>query len=145
MLEKFLAAEVLEVRVLHPAIALNFPGRRKALRPSICSGLRPDGHARASIVGLKVVRSARFHRKEQMILSTPAIVGAAIASFLPSHPTTAFVLGFASHFVLDAIPHWDYPIRSAAADPKIGAPWPFDRAPLREAAVLASAWLLVIL
>jgi len=39
-----------------------------------------------------------------MILSTHAIVGAAIASFLPSHPTTAFVLGFASHFVLDAIP-----------------------------------------
>jgi hypothetical protein len=39
-----------------------------------------------------------------------------------SHPTTAFVLGFASHFVLDAIPHWDYAIRSAAVDPKIGAP-----------------------
>jgi hypothetical protein len=39
-----------------------------------------------------------------MILSTHAIVGAAIASFLPSHPTTAFVLGFGSHFVLDAIP-----------------------------------------
>jgi hypothetical protein len=42
-----------------------------------------------------------------MILSTHAIVGAAIASFLPSHPTIAFVLGFGSHFVLDAIPHWD--------------------------------------
>src|SRR6266550_4061628 len=63
-----------------------------------------------------------------MILSTHAIVGAAIASFLPSHPTTAFVLGFGSHFVLDAIPHWDYPISSASVNPKIGAPVTFDRA-----------------
>jgi hypothetical protein len=62
------------------------------------------------------------------ILSTHAIVGAAIASFLPSHPTTAFVLGFGSHFVLDAIPHWDCPIRSASVNPKIGAPVAFDRA-----------------
>jgi hypothetical protein len=80
-----------------------------------------------------------------MILSTHAIVGAAIASFLPSHPTTAFVLGFASHFVLDAIPHWDYPIRSAAVDPKIGAPMTFDRALLRDAVVIGSDGLLGIL
>jgi hypothetical protein len=80
-----------------------------------------------------------------MILSTHAIVGAAIASFLPSHPTTAFVLGFASHFVLDAIPHWDYPIRSAAVDPKIGAPMPCDRALLRDAVVIGSDGLLGIL
>ena len=57
-----------------------------------------------------------------MILSTHAIVGAAIASFLPSHPTTAFVLGFGSHFVLDAIPHWDYPIKSASVDPEMVHP-----------------------
>ncbi len=80
-----------------------------------------------------------------MILSTHAIVGAAIASFLPSHPTTAFVLGFASHFVLDAIPHWDYPIRSAAVDPKIGAPMTFDRALLRDAVVIGSDGVLGIL
>jgi hypothetical protein len=80
-----------------------------------------------------------------MILSTHAIVGAAIASFLPSHPTTAFVLGFASHFVLDAIPHWDYPIRSAAVDPKIGAPMTFDRALLRDAVVIGSDGLVGIL
>ena len=80
-----------------------------------------------------------------MILSTHAIVGAAIASFLPSHPTAVFVLGFASHFVLDAMPHWDYPIMSAAVDPKAGAPMTFDRALLRDAVVIGSDGLLGIL
>ena len=47
-----------------------------------------------------------------MILSTHAIVGAAIASFVPGHPALAFVAGVASHFVIDAIPHSDYPLRS---------------------------------
>jgi hypothetical protein len=47
-----------------------------------------------------------------MILSTHAVVGAALASQMPSHPVAAFVVGFASHFVIDAIPHWDYPLRS---------------------------------
>src|SRR5262249_61020943 len=92
-----------------------------------------------------LVRSALFHRKEQMILSTHAIVGAAIASFLPSHPTTAFVLGFGSHFVLDAIPHWDYPIKSASVDPEIGAPVTFDRALLRDVDVTGSDGLFGIL
>ena len=49
-----------------------------------------------------------------MILSTHAIVGGAIASFLPSHPLLAVVAGFASHFAIDAIPHWDYPLQSIA-------------------------------
>jgi len=49
-----------------------------------------------------------------MILSTHAIVGGAIASLLPSHPVLAVAAGFASHFVIDAIPHWDYPLRSIA-------------------------------
>ena len=73
-----------------------------------------------------------------MILSTHAVLGAAIASFLPSHPITAFVLGFGSHFVLDAIPHWDYPIRSPSVDPMIGAPLKFDRALLRDAVTIGS-------
>src|SRR6266404_3007206 len=80
-----------------------------------------------------------------MILSTHAIVGAAIASFLPSHPTIAFVLGFGSHFVLDAIPHWDYPISSASVNPKIGASVTFDRALLRDVVVIGSDGLLGIL
>jgi hypothetical protein len=47
-----------------------------------------------------------------MILSTHAIVGGAIASLFPSHPALAAIAGFASHFAIDAIPHWDYPLRS---------------------------------
>jgi hypothetical protein len=80
-----------------------------------------------------------------MILSTHAIVGAAIASFLPSHPAAAFVLGFASHFILDAIPHWDYPIRSTSVNPNIGAPMTFDRALLQDAITIGSDGLLGIL
>ena len=43
-----------------------------------------------------------------MILSVHATFGAAVASLMPTHPLVGFVLGFASHFVLDAIPHKDY-------------------------------------
>lgn len=47
-----------------------------------------------------------------MILSTHAIVGGAIASLMPDQPALAFVAGIASHFIIDAIPHSDYPLRS---------------------------------
>jgi len=73
-----------------------------------------------------------------MILSTHAIVGAALASFLPAHPIGAFVIGFGSHFVLDAIPHWDYPIRSRTVDPRIGAPVVFDSALWRDTLAIGS-------
>ena len=46
-----------------------------------------------------------------MILSTHAVVGAAIATLLPRDPVLVFAAGVASHFVIDAIPHWDYPMR----------------------------------
>jgi hypothetical protein len=49
-----------------------------------------------------------------MILATHAIVGGAIASLFPSHPVFVALAGFASHFAIDAIPHWDYPLRSIA-------------------------------
>jgi hypothetical protein len=68
-----------------------------------------------------------------MILTTHAIVGGALASFLPSHPVAAFAVGFASHFALDAIPHVDYPIRSRSVNPRIGGPMAFDRALLQDA------------
>ena len=73
-----------------------------------------------------------------MILATHAIVGGAIASLMPSHPAAAFALGFASHFALDALPHWDYPIRSPSIDPTIAAPLRFDRALLRDAIAIGS-------
>ena len=72
-----------------------------------------------------------------MILSTHAVVGAALASFVPSHPLAALVIGFASHFALDAIPHWDYPIKSRSVNPKIAAPMVFDRALLQYAVTIA--------
>ena len=74
----------------------------------------------------------------RMILTTHAVVGAALATFLPSHPAAAFAVGFASHFVLDAIPHVDYPIRSRSVDPKTGAPMTFDRALLQDAITIGS-------
>src|SRR6266700_2786307 len=92
-----------------------------------------DGSATAerwvdSPIGVsRIVRFCELVRCRQlrsfgMILSTHAIVGAALASFLPSHPAAAFVAGFASHFALDAIPHVDYPIKSRSVNPRIGAP-----------------------
>lgn len=47
-----------------------------------------------------------------MILSTHAIVGASIASFMPNQPALAFIAGVASHFLIDAIPHSDYRLHS---------------------------------
>lgn len=43
-----------------------------------------------------------------MILATHAIAGAAIATAAHAHPLLGFLLGFASHFPLDAVPHWHY-------------------------------------
>jgi hypothetical protein len=42
-----------------------------------------------------------------MTLTTHAVVGAACASLVPSQPLIGFALGFASHFVIDSIPHWN--------------------------------------
>ena len=52
-----------------------------------------------------------------MTLATHAVVGASLAELFPSHPVTAFVVGFLSHFILDAVPHWDYKILSSYANP----------------------------
>lgn len=43
-----------------------------------------------------------------MVLTPHAIIGATLAGLAPGHPLVGFVLGFISHFVFDAIPHWDY-------------------------------------
>jgi hypothetical protein len=47
-----------------------------------------------------------------MTLTTHAIVGAAAASLFPTSPVLAFAAGFASHFAIDSLPHWDYRILS---------------------------------
>ena len=51
-----------------------------------------------------------------MTLATHAVVGGTVAALFPSHPITAFLAGFFSHFILDAIPHWDYKILSSYAN-----------------------------
>ena len=51
-----------------------------------------------------------------MILATHAIAGAALAAIMPDRPILAFTAGVASHFLLDAIPHWDYELRSKQED-----------------------------
>lgn len=48
-----------------------------------------------------------------MILATHGIVGGAIGYLLPKNPILAFFLSFISHFVIDAVPHWHYPVFSA--------------------------------
>jgi len=62
-----------------------------------------------------------------VILATHAVVGAAIASLIPDHPLGAFLAGVASHFAIDAIPHWDYPLRSMFRGADRGAALPRDR------------------
>ena len=77
-----------------------------------------------------------------MTLTTHAIVGAALASFLTASPLAAAALAFASHFALDAIPHWDYPIASASVQPDKAATMQYDRALVRDVAVIGLDALL---
>jgi len=62
-----------------------------------------------------------------MLLCTHALVGAAIGAYFASNPALGVTLAFGSHFVLDAIPHWDYPIRSASLTPQVEAPIRLDK------------------
>ena len=55
-----------------------------------------------------------------MTLTTHAIVGAAVASFVPSNPVLGLSLAFLSHLAIDVIPHWDYAIKSDFVRPRIG-------------------------
>ena len=71
-----------------------------------------------------------------MILCTHAIVGGAIASLFPSHPVAVVAAGFASHFAIDAIPHWDYPLRSISIGPGARNQWRIDRARLRDVSLI---------
>jgi hypothetical protein len=69
-----------------------------------------------------------------MTLATHAITGAAVASFVPQNPFLGFALGFASHFAIDAIPHYDYPILSDSIHPqKNELRMKFDRLFFRDA------------
>ena len=71
-----------------------------------------------------------------MILAAHAIVGAAISSQIPNHPITALAAGIASHFAIDAIPHWDYPLRSMLRGSK-GSPLTLDKELLVDFSLIA--------
>jgi hypothetical protein len=47
-------------------------------------------------------------------------------------------LAFASHYLLDAIPHLDYPIRSASLIPKSAAPMKYDTALMADAITIGA-------
>lgn len=50
-----------------------------------------------------------------MTLTTHIIIAAAVAKPLAAYnPIFAFLVAFASHYLSDAIPHWDYPLQSAS-------------------------------
>jgi len=51
-----------------------------------------------------------------MVLSVHTLVGGALGAVLPVSPVTSLVIGFASHFALDAIPHADYPLQSLSKE-----------------------------
>ena len=51
-----------------------------------------------------------------MTLTTHALVGVAAARSFPKNPILAFSTAFVSHFLIDAIPHWDYNLMSFKKD-----------------------------
>ncbi|QQG44951.1 MAG: hypothetical protein HYW89_03000 [Candidatus Sungiibacteriota bacterium] len=52
-----------------------------------------------------------------MTLTTHTIIAAAVTKPLASiHPAFSFLAALASHYLSDAIPHWDYKLKSAADD-----------------------------
>lgn len=80
-----------------------------------------------------------------MTLTAHAIVGAGIMAAMPAHPVLGVCAAFASHFLLDAIPHYDYKIRSASINPKIGGRMKFDRALLLDFFSIGSDFALGII
>jgi hypothetical protein len=72
-----------------------------------------------------------------MILTTHAIVGGALASLFPTHPIVVIAASFASHFAIDAIPHWDYPLQyiSVRSGHRNHLKW--ERPILQDAALIA--------
>ncbi|TAL49105.1 hypothetical protein EPN83_02415 [Patescibacteria group bacterium] len=43
-----------------------------------------------------------------MVLAVHGVVAGALATVARANPVTGFFIGFLSHFLLDAFPHWDY-------------------------------------
>ena len=74
-----------------------------------------------------------------MTLTTHAIVGAGIASLAVYNPALGIGTAFASHFIIDAIPHWSYQIKSASIQPQSGITHiTLNRDAVRDLAVIGS-------
>jgi hypothetical protein len=63
-------------------------------------------------------------------------VGGALASLFPSYPIVAVAAGFASHFAIDAIPHWDYPLQYISVAPGHRDQLKFGRPLLQDVALI---------
>jgi hypothetical protein len=61
---------------------------------------------------------------------------------LPAHPYLVIAAAFTSHFLLDAIPHWDFPLRSDSVNPKVAAAMKYDRALLADMLMIGTDALL---
>ena len=98
---------------------------------------RPSAGIRGTVAlaERKIAANCGSHYWFKMILSTHAVVGAALATLMPSHPVAAVVAGFASHFVIDSIPHWDYRLRSISLKADARNIWRITAA-LRDLAVI---------
>ena len=68
-----------------------------------------------------------------MTLTTHMVIAAAVTKKIAAHhPVVGFFAAVASHYLADAIPHWDYPIRATIHDGnKEKRRWGDDRALLR--------------
>jgi hypothetical protein len=107
------------------------PGSVSApLTPNLHSSSAPYGCLNDFDIGGRFCRSQIGVRG--LTLTTHAIVGAAIASVLPAYPSLAIAAAFASHYLLDAIPHWDYPILSDSVKHNVAAAMKYDRALLAD-------------
>jgi hypothetical protein len=71
-----------------------------------------------------------------MILSVHAAAGGFFGAAFAHNPFLSFLLGFGSHFLLDAIPHWHYHLKSKrhGANP-MEVYFVFDRSFLRDLCV----------
>lgn len=55
-----------------------------------------------------------------MILASHALIGAAAARVFTSNPILAFIMGMISHYLADAVPHWQYERLSIMNDKNSG-------------------------
>lgn len=67
-----------------------------------------------------LARGALIVYYESMTFGTHMVVATAVALPVLHNPAAAFAVGVASHYVVDAIPHWDWPLKSLEKKPEEG-------------------------